>query len=241
MKILFEDEAVLVIHKPAGVVVNRAESINEPTVQDWADEYLRYPGVKGEIQDHVYVFTQRSGLAHRLDRETSGALLIAKTPDGLVELMRQFKAREVEKTYIALCHGKLEPSLGWFHAPIARKGVRIRKFGVDPEGKPAYTGYAVDSYYCLIDRVYTLVQLFPKTGRTHQIRVHLSHYHHPLVSDRLYAPEKQYRQDIVWCPRHFLHAQELSFSHPVSGKRITVVSPLAADLKQALDTLEPIR
>jgi 23S rRNA pseudouridine1911/1915/1917 synthase len=235
MKILFEDDFLVVIDKPAGIVVNRAESVAALTVQDWVEERFTIHDLRFKNNTDVErVFIQRSGIAHRLDKETSGALLIAKKPDVLSNLMHQFKTRTIKKEYVALCHGSIQPHQGWFYFPIKRKGVRIRKFGADPLGKEAYTGYRVETYMEKQGQLFTFVRLFPKTGRTHQLRVHLSHYHFPIVSDKLYASEKQYTADSQWCPRHFLHAEVISFTHPIEKKTMTLTSPLANDLHTAL-------
>jgi 23S rRNA pseudouridine1911/1915/1917 synthase len=237
MEILFEDEWMLAINKPAGVVVNRAESVKELTVQDWVEK--QYGSLfQGLGMEADRVFRERSGICHRLDKETSGVLLIAKDSIRLMRVMEQFKLRQIKKEYIALCHGLITPETGWFYLPIKRKMARVRKFGVDPLGKEAYTGYRVEKQFKNASGAFTLVRLFPCTGRTHQIRVHLSHYHFPIVADHLYASEKQFHADMVWCGRHFLHAEKIEFSHPYTGIRMSLSCPLPRDLTQALAYLE---
>lgn len=232
--ILFEDEWILVVNKPAGMVVNRAESVTEVTVQDWVEHSnkLQATSNKTEIKK---VFLARSGIAHRLDKETSGVLVIAKDPETLRELMRQFKAREVHKEYLALVHGRLEPSQGWFHVPIKRKGIGVRKFGVGLFGKISDTDYRVSKYLWRDTLPYTLVILWPKTGRTHQLRVQLAFYKHPIVADKLYLPEKMYQVDQTWCPRHFLHAQTISFRHPKLNRQLMIKAPLWKDLSDVVE------
>ena len=207
-KVIYEDEAVLVINKPAGMVVNRAQSVKERTVQDWAEE--------------------RSGmLVHRLDKETSGVMVIAKTPEVLEALQRQFKDRQVAKTYVALVYGKLVPRTGVIAVPIGRSRRNRAKFAVMPGGRSAETTYQVKRYY----PGYTLVELQPKTGRTHQLRVHLSYFGHPVVGDERYAGSKQrWRERDKW-GRHLLHAADLSLVHPVTGERAYWQADLPAEFK----------
>lgn len=194
-QIIYEDEAVLVVNKPAGMVVNRAQSVKGETVQDWAE--------------------RRSGLlVHRLDKETSGVMVIAKTPEALEALQRQFKARQVTKIYVALVYGKLVPATGVIAVPLRRSKQNRAKFTVKAGGKSAETEYRVKRYY----PGYSLVELRPRTGRTHQIRVHLAYMGHPVVGDERYAGQKQSRADRLVEPRHRLEAVVLGFYHPVTGR-----------------------
>jgi 23S rRNA pseudouridine1911/1915/1917 synthase len=240
MDILAEDESLMVLNKTAGVVVNRAESVEEgSTVQDWLEKY-RVPSTKYQVNSrHLAlgtwnsVFLQRSGIAHRLDKETSGCLLVAKTPEVLAELMRQFKSREVNKTYLALVHGRLEPEQGGWRLPLGRSRFNRTEFRVDPFGKFSETEYTVKKWY----PDYTLVELFPKTGRTHQLRVHCKHMKHAIVSDDKYATSKQLTTDLNWCPRLFLHAFRIEFKHPVTKLLMKVEAPLPAELGEALNAI----
>ena len=219
--ILYKDEAVMVIDKPAGMVVNRAESVIGKTIQDWVEQNFQFP------------MMERSGIAHRLDKETSGCLVIAKKPEVLVELMRQFKEREVKKTYVALVHGRMEPEEGAWRLPISRSRLDRTEFRVDPFGKVAETAYRVKQVY----EGYTLVELFPKTGRTHQLRVHLKHLKHPIVADEKYLTTKQAKSDQGWCPRMFLHATAITFKQPETGQIITVVANLPKELDAVIQVL----
>lgn len=238
IEVLYEDEQVLVVSKPAGVVCNRAESVVGDTIQDWAERYIGILGdnddSEGFVQKKEQVFRSRSGLAHRLDKDTSGALLLAKTPEALHELMRQFKERSVEKEYLALVHGMLEPAEGFVRLPIARSEHDRHQFSVQPFGKLAETDYLVDENYSQQGEAYSMVRLFPKTGRTHQIRVHMKHLGHPLVGDELYLGDRWLAQDRKWCPRHFLHAEKITFEHPTTRSRLSVLAPLHDDLETAL-------
>lgn len=228
-EILFEDDDVVAINKPAGVVVNRAASATN-TVADWAFEYLgigKYP-----MESDMY---QRCGVAHRLDKETSGVLLLCKTPESLANLMLQFKERKTEKEYLAFVHGKLEPKEGEMRLPIRRDPWNRKKWGVHFDGKDAQTRWSVEDWY--LDehgQHYSLVRLFPKTGRTHQIRVHMVFLAHPLLSDERYLNRKRYMKDKELLDRHFLHACSIEFFHPKTGEKIRVEAPLPGDLTQTL-------
>lgn len=219
-KIIFEDRFILVLEKPAGVVVNKAETTKEETIQDWIIKYLKIKG-RG--------VGERAGIVHRLDKETSGILVVAKDQKSFENLQRQFKERRVEKRYLALVHGQIEPREGVIDVPISRSPFNRKKFGVFLGGRPAKTRYRTIS-----NEKFSLLELTPETGRTHQIRVHLKYINHPVVSDEKYAGRKTARADRKWCPRLFLHASYLSFIHPQTKERIEFTSKLPPDLSRAL-------
>jgi len=234
-KILFEDDSLIVLEKPAGMVVNRAESVKGKTLQDWVEEILEIGNWKLEIPSSDFI--RRSGIVHRLDKETSGLLLVAKNPEVLTNLQKQFKERRVEKRYLALVHGQVEPGQGVIEASISRSPFDRKKFGVFLGGRAARTEYwAKDSYHHDSEK-YTLVELLPTTGRTHQLRVHLKYINHPVVADEKYAGRKTARADRQWCPRQFLHASFLAFTHPQTGEKVEFTSELPVELKKALKTL----
>ena len=257
-QIIFEDDSFLVIDKPAGLTVNRSETTkNEETVQSWIEknfsfDKLRIPsGVEGDfpLANNDLL---RNGLVHRLDKETSGLLLVAKTSEAFENLQKQFKERKVKKTYLALAHGKVEPNEGVIEASISRSPFDRKKFGVFLGGREAKTKYKILSYYRLVTgpvprfpparatrpQGFTLLELTPETGRTHQIRVHLKFIGHPIVGDEKYAGRKTARSDRQWCPRQFLHAASLSFNHPLIGQRVEFSSKLPSDLQLAMMKLE---
>lgn len=178
------------------------------------------------------------GIVHRLDKETSGLLLAAKTKDSFESLQNQFKKRIVEKKYIALVHGKVETIKGSIDLPVGRLPWRRDRFGVLPGGRKAQTGFKVLRYYDTRKGYFSFLELIPKTGRTHQIRIHLKHIGHPIVSDQFYAGRKTAREDRKWCPRLFLHASEISFSHPNNFRKIEFKIQLPGDLSQTLRLLE---
>lgn len=235
--ILFEDEKLLVINKPAGVIVNRAESVKTQTVQDWAESYLHIdtsvPIAWGDS------FESRAGIAHRIDKETSGILLLGKDPASFAALQLQFKERLIKKTYLALVHGDMNTTEGEINAPVGRLPWNREHFGVVPGGKDALTAYRVISHHEFTTpegqkEKMTLVAVFPHTGRTHQIRVHMKYINHPLVGDYLYAGRKTSREDRVWAPRVMLHAWKLSCSHPQTGNALDFESPMPDDMRSII-------
>jgi 23S rRNA pseudouridine1911/1915/1917 synthase len=230
-KILFEDEELLAISKPAGMTVNRAETTRgEETVQDWLKNNFNFPLAS--------LSNLRNGIVHRLDKETSGILLIAKTSRAFEDLQRQFKERKIKKKYLALAHGKVEPLQGIIQASISRSPFDRKKFGVFLGGREAKTNYEVKKYYHLNDGNYSFLDLAPTTGRTHQIRVHLKFIGHPIVTDKKYVGRKTLRKDLAWCPRLFLHATFLSFTQPKNHQKITLNSELPSDLRLAMMKLK---
>jgi len=144
IEILFQDDFLMVINKPSGVVVNRVETEKRETVQDWVEERLGLKDNKGQgLREELTNFVQRTGIVHRLDKETSGCLIIAKTPEAFTELQRQFKARKVKKEYLALVHGFVEPKEGTIRVPIARSHHDRDKFAVTVGGRISETEYKV--------------------------------------------------------------------------------------------------
>lgn len=246
IKIICQDDTLLVLDKPAGLVVDPAATVKEQTLADILSADF---GIK--------LF--RGGIVHRLDKDTSGIMLVAKTQGTLENLQSQFKQRKIKKEYLALVHGKLTDK-GRVEGNIGRNPKNREKFTVLEEGKEAVTEYdpiqrleisekrlvEIFSGFSKIQMrklnakrysLFTLVACRPLTGRTHQIRVHLKYIGHPIVSDQKYVGRKMYRLDSRWCPRMFLHATKLGFYHPVSGQWMEVESDLPADLEKALENL----
>jgi len=236
--ILFEDENLLVLDKPAGITVNRSDTTrNEQTVQDWVEERVKNQKSKVKI-DQESDFYKRAGIVHRLDKETSGILLVAKDEESFRNLQKQFKERLVKKRYLALAHGKIKVKEGEIRAPVGRLPWNRKRFGILAGGRESLTKYKVLNY--LLSKknksdFYSLVELFPETGRTHQIRVHLKYINHPIFSDSLYAGRKTARADRNLLDRVFLHASKISFLHPKSGKTINFESPLSPKLGSFLN------
>lgn len=240
MKIIYEDNSILVLDKPSGITVNKAETVkNQPTVQDFLEEKLKNEIAKEPATD----FANRAGFVHRLDKETSGILLVAKNQSILENLQKQFQERKVLKKYLVLVHGIITPETGKITAPIDRLPWNRKHFGVFPGGREAITEYKVlETFTCTAfpSEKYSFMEITPHTGRTHQIRVHLKYFGHPVVGDQLYAGRKQGRVDRKFCPRQFLHASVLKIIHPISGKPIEFNSPLPPDLSSVLSSLTKI-
>lgn len=244
-QIIFEDNLLLVVDKPAGIVVNRSDTTAKtPTVQDWIESInpmtnpnVQFPNANDRT---LKEFVSRSGIVHRLDKDTSGLLVIAKTLEAFAKLKEQFKTRETVKKYLALVHGRVEPAEGQINAPIERNPFNRKHFGVFPGGREATTQYRVlrNYQFTIYNLQFSLLELMPQTGRTHQIRVHLRYINHPIVSDPIYGGRKTYRDDLRICPRLFLHATHLTIVHPILGKAMEFDCPLPEDLAAALALLQ---
>jgi len=234
LDLIFEDDILLVLSKPAGQTVNSAQTTKGVvTTQDELEEYFGIELPKEGIGG-------RAGIVHRLDKETSGILLVAKTKTAFERLQSQFKRRTVDKEYLSLVHGET-PFEDTIQAPVARNPKARTRFAVVVGGKSALTRYKRKGVYRRGGEWYSLLNLQPKTGRTHQLRVHLKYVGHPVVSDPLYLSRRRLREDLEFCPRLFLHAFALSFTHPRSGARMRFEAELAEDLKNSFSRLIPDR
>jgi 23S rRNA pseudouridine1911/1915/1917 synthase len=212
--IVHVDDAVAVIDKPAGLVVHPAPSHRGPTLVDQLGELLA-GGEPG-----------RPGIVHRLDKDTSGLMVVARSEDAQRGLAAQIAAREVERVYLALAAGRLDSRTGTIDAPIGReRRTRTRMAVAGAGSRDARTHFEVIEL--LGTSSYAKVTL--ETGRTHQIRAHFAAIGHPLVGDSTYGSGESYG-----LARQFLHAHRLSFTHPVSGERLGFESPLPRDLEAAL-------
>lgn len=212
LAILYEDADFLVLDKPAGLVVHPGAGNDTGTlVHALLHHCTDLSGIGG---------VERPGIVHRLDKETSGCLVIAKNDFTHHSLASQFASRAVEKTYLAIVEGTLRRASGTIDAPIGRHRVHRQKMAVVPaeKGREAVTHYRV----LATGDGLSLVECRPKTGRTHQIRVHLKHLGHSLAGDPIYGRRGKF-------PRHLLHAWKLSFDHPRTGERIAFTAPVPAD------------
>ena len=251
IEILFENKNMLIINKPSGLVVHGDGKTDEPSIVDWILE--NYPQIKGvgenmfvRIKGDKEMELQRPGIVHRIDRDTSGCLVIAKTQPAFLHIKEQFKDRLVSKTYQALVYGWPKES-GSIDAPIGRsaRDFRMKQAGVYARGqlRDAYTDYSVLEFFQDITNKdkqgkfekYALVECRPKTGRTHQIRVHLKFLNHPIVADSLYRGK---RKECLGLDRTALHAYSISL-HDVDGIEVSGTSPLFNDIQNAIDLLEP--
>jgi 23S rRNA pseudouridine1911/1915/1917 synthase len=220
LQILYEDDAVIAVDKPAGMVVHAGAGVHAGTlVNALLHRFQNLSGVGGAL---------RPGIVHRLDRFTSGVLLVARDDAAHRHLAAQFESRGVEKIYLALVHGQVKAERGRIESPIARDPARrIRMTSRLARGRSALTEYRVLRRF----EKFTLLEVRIGTGRTHQIRVHLSSLKHPVAGDKLYgAPAGT-------LGRNFLHAHRITFTSPASGERVTVASPLPDELQRYLDAL----
>ena len=227
LDILYEDDELAVINKPAGMVVHPGIGHETGTL---VNAILgRYPELADMIDD---LDTQdRLGIVHRLDKGTSGLIVVARNKATLLHLMNQFQERTVDKEYLALLENAPKSPVGRVEAPIARDPRQRKRMWVDRDGKPAVTEFTVlDDQY---QEGRTLVKLKLLTGRTHQIRVHMAFIGCPVVGDAIYGRRKQRLK----LKRQFLHAAELAFDHPTTGERLEFSSPLPESLQNILDKL----
>ncbi|HTK03651.1 MAG TPA: RluA family pseudouridine synthase [Alphaproteobacteria bacterium] len=226
-KIIFEDESLLVLDKPSGWITNDAITAkDQPTVQTWLRRNFKFKISNLKLY--------RDGIVHRLDKETSGILLVAKTASAFESLQSQFKERKIQKTYVALLHGRMVSEEGKIEALVGRLPWRRDRFGVIPNGRESVSEYKVLEFYPGNNAGHTLVEFHPKTGRTHQIRIHAKHIGHAIVADEFYAGRKTARNDRKWCPRLFLHAASIKFTHPKTGEEMEFKSELTEDLQGVL-------
>lgn len=222
LEVLYEDESILAINKPAGMVVH-------PACGNWSGTVanalvFRYQDAPIETDSGQVDALMRPGIVHRLDKETSGVLLIGKTRSAQEELVQQFAKREIQKTYLAVTHGF--PGEGVLQTGICRDPRNRQQMKAVLEG-----GKEAVTEYCTLEKKgnYSLVQLMPKTGRTHQLRVHLSYLRTPVVGDKVYAPKHSSTQ--VMPKRHLLHAYRLKFVHPKSKILLELIAPLPEEFK----------
>jgi len=239
LDILYEDDDLLVVNKAPGMVVHPAAGHSAGTLVN-ALLYHR-PGLRAVGGE------ERPGIVHRLDKDTSGLLLVAKTPEAHATLSAQFARREIEKRYLAVVHGVPEQESGEIDAAVGRHEGDRKRMGVRTrKGREAVTLYRV------VDRFgnFTLMELTPKTGRTHQLRVHLAHLGHPILGDAVYGGRREHalRQGsgvggrgsgnhVAPVPRQMLHAGRLAFRHPRTGERVELEAPLPADFAAILAVL----
>jgi 23S rRNA pseudouridine1911/1915/1917 synthase len=221
LKVIHEDDSLLVVDKPAGLVVH-------PGSGNWQGTLLN------AILHHApqCAALPRAGIVHRLDKDTSGLLVVAKTLAAQTDLVRQLQARTIGRQYLAVVHGVVSAA-GTVDAPIGRHPVERTRMAVAARGKPARTHYRALRTFAYA----TLVECRLDTGRTHQIRVHMRSIGHPVVGDRVYGHRTPRREALPPFPRQALHAARLSLVHPATGAAVEWESPLPADMRALLDAL----
>ncbi len=234
LDIIYEDEYLAVVNKPAGLVVHPGAGVSGGTLANAIAWHFKFQISNFKSEDRI-------GIVHRLDKNTSGLMVVAKNEQIAEELARQFHDREVEKSYIALVHGQIEQSNGTIDAPIARDKHNRLKMRVSQTGRNALSLWKVKQRF----EKFTLLDVEIKTGRTHQIRVHLASINHPVVGDATYnegrdntVAETRVRNAIRSLERFFLHAKRLSFTHPVTKERQMFTVKLAPELSDFLERLK---
>ena len=224
LNVIYEDNDIIVINKPKGMVVHPANGNPDGTLVNAVMNLCKdsLSGIGGEI---------RPGIVHRLDKDTSGAIIVAKNDKAHIALSEQLKNHEVKKTYIALVRGIIKENEATINMPIARSKKDRKKMDVDKDGKEAITHFKVLGRY---KNKYTLLQINLETGRTHQIRVHLSHIGYPIIGDEVYSNGKNEWNVSGQC----LHAWKLEFKHPITGKEISLEAEIPEYLKKIIKELE---
>jgi 23S rRNA pseudouridine1911/1915/1917 synthase len=229
LQIVYEDDDLLVVNKPAGMVVHVGAGVKTGTLVNALLHHIsRLSTAGGEL---------RPGIVHRLDRMTSGLMIVAKNDFAHQRLAAQFKNRAIHKTYTALVHGRVADERGECRRPVGRdprRRVRMKAGGIRP--REAVTRYRVLKRF----PQFTLLEVMPQTGRTHQIRVHLSAAGHPVVGDTLYGAPGKLRiagREVNTLARNFLHASAIEFQHPRTGEMVRLNSPLPGELESLLQSL----
>jgi len=221
LDIIYEDEVLLVVDKPAGMVVHPAPRHPSGTL---VNAVLAHCPQVAEVGG-----PDRAGIVHRLDKDTSGLILIAKDEAARAALQRQFKRRQVAKMYLALVEGQVQPREGVIEAPVGRNKRQRKKMAVVRSGRQACTMYRAVEYFA----DHTLLEVRPYTGRTHQVRVHLTWLGYPIVGDAVYGRRRQR----LLRERHFLHAAWLRLTHPATGEEVEFKAPLPPELTAVLKRL----
>ena len=224
IEILFEDNDIIVVNKPKGMVVHPANGNPDGTLVNAVMAICKdsLSGIGGEI---------RPGIVHRLDKDTSGAIIVAKNDKAHIKLSEDLKNHKIKKTYIALVRGIIKENEATINMPIARSKQDRKKMAVDKNGKEAITHFKVLNRY---KEKYTLLEINIETGRTHQIRVHLSHIGYPIIGDNTYSNGKNEWGIVGQC----LHAKALDFKHPITGKDIHIEAPIPEYFNTILKELE---
>jgi 23S rRNA pseudouridine1911/1915/1917 synthase len=234
LSILYEDPSIIVIDKPSGMVVHPAPGNLSGTLVNALLYHCKdLAGINGVL---------RPGIVHRLDKDTSGVMVVAKDDEAYHQLTKQFKNRTIEKVYLAIAYGKFTQDEGLIDSAIGRHPSQRKRMSIrTKKGRPATTRWRVKER---LDG-FTLLEIFPQTGRTHQIRVHLTSMGHPLLGDPLYGRKGKpgtiqdpvLKECVKRMDRQALHAQRLGFNHPRTGERVQFVSPIPQDMREVLEWL----
>lgn len=244
-KIIYEDTQLMIIDKPAGLIVHNPPSRQDPSIVDFIVRHIP------NIENKEWPYPDRPAIVHRLDKETSGLMVVAKSPTVLEILQNQFRERKVQKEYLALVYGRLQPEKGSIVAEIARHASKDKQTAIPKEVgesalekiakgriRPAQTDYETIKHYQYKKQPLTLVLVKPKTGRMHQIRIHMKHLGYPIIGDPMYffKPSRRLSKELS-LNRQFLHASKLTFAHPKTGESLTFQSDFPADLLAIINKL----
>ncbi len=226
--VVYADEHLIAVDKPAGLLTHRNRGGGEASVADWAEaRFGPLPSIHG---------ADRPGVAHRLDRETSGLLLLGRSEEALERLKEAFQARAVKKTYLAIVHGRPRFATQWIETPLGRDSRARDRISIVVEGE----GRAASTYFEVRERFdgFALLAVLPKTGRTHQVRVHLSSIGLPILGEKLYLPRKggpwKLPAGAPPIARQALHAAELELAHPITGEPLSLSAPMPSDMSDWL-------
>ena len=244
LEIVFEDEYLAVINKPAGMVVHPGAGVSSGTLANALAYHFGIGdtdlGPDGDEQSKIQNLKSKIGIVHRLDKDTSGLIVVAKDEQTHEALAEQFQSREVYKSYVALVHGSLRDNTGTIDRPIARDRWHRTKMTVARSGRVALSIWKVRKRF----EKFTLVDVEIKTGRTHQIRVHLASINHPIVGDATYnegrdntIADSDVKRAVEKLNRFFLHAEKLTFKHPATGETIALTQPMPPELETLLEAL----
>jgi 23S rRNA pseudouridine1911/1915/1917 synthase len=233
LEIVYEDEWLAVINKPAGMVVHPGAGVSGGTLANAIAHHFKLQAGDSKYENRV-------GIVHRLDKDTSGLLVVAKTDEIHEQLSEQFREREVFKSYVALVHGVIEANEGTIDQPIAREKHNRTRMAIRAHGRGALSLWKVRKRF----EKFTLLNVEIKTGRTHQIRVHLMSINHPVVGDETYnsgrdktVKDLAVRQAIAELGRFFLHAERLSFTHPQTAEVLEFYQPMPTELKDLIEMI----
>ena len=233
LDIVYEDDELIVVNKPAGIVVHPAAGVTSGTLANALAFHFQQLSTAGGVV--------RPGIVHRLDKGTSGLMVVAKTESAHENLADQFRDRAIFKSYVALVHGQVEKRTGQIDQPIARDRGNRTRMAVVRGGRPSISIYRVRKRFAR----FTLLNVELKTGRTHQIRVHLAWLKHPVVGDEAYGsgrdktiPDHKLRSEIANLGRQFLHAEQLGFRHPRTNEEMRFTAPLPPKLQAVLNEIK---
>jgi 23S rRNA pseudouridine1911/1915/1917 synthase len=242
LDILYEDNHIIIINKQAGIIVHPGDGCNHGTIVN-ALLYKFQTGSESELStelanskygtDPGFLDKQRPGIVHRLDKDTSGILIIAKDQLSLEKLSDSFKERKVKKTYLALIHGHPRKLKDTIALPIGRHPVNRKKMAVIQTGKSAVTHFSIIKKGFIANQPVSLLEVQIETGRTHQIRVHLAEIHFSVIGDKLYGGSRR----LPHADRQMLHAWKLEINHPQTGRLLKRESPIPVDIKELIEQM----